>query len=74
MKPSLSTRVLTVIEKSERPVETHTLVRMAEANGYKCPRAAVWKAIKMLRLNGYVKPAQTGRGSRPSVWVPTNRG
>lgn len=71
MKPSLADRVLEVIERSDIPVETPILVRMAEVSGYKKARSAVHVTIKMLRLNGYIRPHKVGKGNRPSSWVPT---
>lgn len=71
MKPSLASLILAAVERAKRPVPTTVLVRMAEAKGYKKARQAVWVQLNLLRLNGYVKPARTGKGGRPSLWIPT---
>lgn len=73
MKLSLADRILQAIEKSDIPVETTILTRMAYVKAYKHPREQVWVNLKRLQLNGYIKPHKIGKGGKPSSWVPTVR-
>lgn len=72
MKLSLADIILQAIERSNHPLETPFLVQIAYAEGYKNPRSAVHVILKMLRLNGYIKPAKVGKGTKPSTWVPVS--
>lgn len=71
MKLSLADLILEAVERSRVPVETDFLVRMAYAEEYRPARKMVEHNLKLLRLNGYIKPHKTGKGNRPSSWVPT---
>jgi len=71
MKHSLASLILFEVEHSSGPVSTTVLVRMAESKGYKKARQAVWVQLGLLRLNGYIRPVRTGKGGRPSLWIPT---
>lgn len=71
MKPSLAGLILRAIERSNVPVETTILTRIAYSKKYRHPREQVWWNLQQLQNNGYIKPHKTGKGSRPSSWVPT---
>jgi hypothetical protein len=73
VKLSLADLILQAIERSDIPVETTILTRMAYVKGYKHPREQVWWNLEQLKKNGYVRPHKVGKGGKPSSWVPTVR-
>ncbi len=73
MKLSLADLILQAIERSDIPVETTILTRMAYVKAYKHPREQVWWNLQQLQANGYIRPKKIGKGGKPSSWITTTR-